>query len=264
MQLRVDEIRHSGPVLQLAWAHPQFGSILASCSFDGKIIIWREAPNSNGQFQKLLEHVLHEASVNSVSWAPYELGALLLCASTDGKVSVLEFREDGSWDPVTFTAHAMGCNAASWAPSTVPRSLIQSNGSSGSGTGVMKKFASAGCDNLIKIWSFDQNSSSWKEESVLQGHANWVRDVAWAPNIGLPKSYLASAGQDKTVIIWTQEGDGPWEHALLKEDPFPDVVWRVSWSISGNILAVSCGDNSVTLWKENLKKKWELVSEIDN
>ncbi|TFY73087.1 hypothetical protein EWM64_g10925, partial [Hericium alpestre] len=38
---------------------------------------------------------------------------------------------------------------------------------------------------------------------------------------------------------------------------FPDVVWRVSWSLAGNILAVSCGDGKVTLWKENLKGVWE-------
>ena len=27
---------------QVAWAHPRFGSILASCSYDRKIILWRE------------------------------------------------------------------------------------------------------------------------------------------------------------------------------------------------------------------------------
>lgn len=48
-----------------------------------------------------------------------------------------------------------------------------------------------------------------------------------------------------------------------KDDPakFPDTVWRVSWSISGNVLAVSCGDGKVSLWKENLKGAWECISE---
>lgn len=27
---------------QVAWAHPKFGSILASCSYDRKVIIWKE------------------------------------------------------------------------------------------------------------------------------------------------------------------------------------------------------------------------------
>ena len=30
---------------------------------------------------------------------------------------------------------------------------------------------------------------------MLEGHADWVRDVAWAPNIGLPRSYIATASQ---------------------------------------------------------------------
>jgi len=34
--------RHSGPVWQVAWAHPKFGHILASRSYDGKVIIWKE------------------------------------------------------------------------------------------------------------------------------------------------------------------------------------------------------------------------------
>lgn len=32
-------------------------------------------------------------------------------------------------------------------------------------------------------------------EHVLSGHGDWVRDVAWAPNVGLPCSYIASCSQ---------------------------------------------------------------------
>jgi len=82
-------------------------------------------------------------------------------------------------------------------------------------------------------------------------------DVAWAPSI-LPKSYIASASQDKTAIIWTSttsvNGEpAQWAKKVLQFDD----VWRVSWSLSGNALAVSGGDNKVTVWKENLKGEWE-------
>jgi len=88
--------------------------------------------------------------------------------------------------------------------------------------------------------------------------ANFCADVAWAPSI-LPKSYIASASQDKTAIIWTSttsaDGDSvQWAKKVLQ---FDSVVWRVSWSLSGNALAVSGGDNKVTVWKENLKGEWE-------
>ncbi|KAH9036879.1 vesicle budding-like protein [Lactarius pseudohatsudake] len=238
---------HTGPVWQVAWAHPKFGHILASCSYDGK------QPSSAG-WAKIKEHSLHTASVNSVSWAPHELGAILACASSDGKISVLTFKGD------VFEAHAIGCNAVSCrrpAPA--------------------KRFASAGCDNIVKIWGFSEETQAWVEEDVLEGHADWVRDVAWAPNIGLPRSYIATASQDKTVLVWTKDTpSAPWAKTAL--DPsvsaapsagatpgkFPDVVWRVSWSLAGNVLAVSCGDGKVTLWKENLKGGWECVSDVSS
>ncbi|KAK7696505.1 GTPase-activating protein S13 [Cerrena zonata] len=276
---------HTGPVWQVAWAHPKFGSILASCSYDGKVIIWKEQqgqPGGNG-WAKIKEHSLHGASVNSVSWAPHELGAILACASSDGKISVLTFKNDGQWGADIFTGHAIGCNAVSWAPAIQPGSLIAPQptetlpGQHPSTVQTVRRFASAGCDNLVKIWGFQEDTQEWSEEEILDGHTDWVRDVAWAPNIGLPRSYIATASQDKTVLIWTKDTPtSPWVKTAL--DPsanasttaapgttpgkFPDVVWRVSWSLAGNILAVSCGDGKVTLWKENLKGTWECVSDM--
>lgn len=66
------------------------------------------------------------------------------------------------------------------------------------------------------------------------------------------------------MIIWSQNAPGqPWKKQLLKNEPFPDAVWRVSWSLSGGILAVSSGDNKVTLWREGLKGDWENVHQIE-
>ncbi len=56
---------HTGPVWQIAWAHPKFGHILASCSYDGKVLIWKEQPGqgpSAGGWTKINEHTLHSAS----------------------------------------------------------------------------------------------------------------------------------------------------------------------------------------------------------
>jgi protein transport protein SEC13 len=257
-QKLVETLRgHDGPVWQVSWAHPKFGVILASGSYDGKALIWRE---ENGQWSNIAQHAVHQASVNSVSWAPQEYGALLLCASSDGKVSIVEFKDDGKPDSITFPAHSVGVNSASWAPPVVSGSLVQTTMQGSSQE--IRRFVSGGCDNLIKIWRYDSTRNNYVEEATLEGHTDWVRDVAWSPSV-LSKSYIASASQDKTVIIWTQEGKGPWEKKLLKSDKFPDVVWRVSWSLSGNILAVSGGDNKVTLWKENLKGEWESAGVVD-
>ncbi|BFZ57646.1 GTPase-activating protein S13 [Savitreella phatthalungensis] len=271
---------HEGPVWQLSWAHPKFGTILASAGYDGKVIVWRETSSSagtSGQWSKLTEHALHGASVNSVSWGPHELGAVLACASSDGKVSVLEFKDDGSWDTRLMTAHPLGSNAVSWAPATVPGSLISATGrgpaagdnASGSAAvaGPIRKFVTGGCDNLAKIWRYDDATSAWVEDRTLEGHTDWVRDVAWAPNIGLPKQYIATGGQDRHVYIWTRLAtdaeNAPWKRTHLRNDktPFPDVVWRVSWSESGNLLAVSCGDGKIYVYKEEATG-WTEVSQV--
>lgn len=70
------------------------------------------------------------------------------------------------------------------------------------------------------------------------------------------------------MLIWTKDSaTSPWartqlDHSGFAGGKFPDVVWRVSWSLSGNILAVSSGDGKVSMWKENLKGTWECVSEM--
>lgn len=121
----------------------------------------------------------------------------------------------------------------------------------------------------IRIYSlltkkYSAESNAYIEEHTLEAHTDWVRDVAWAPSI-LQKSYIASASQDKSVIIWTHESGGAgvgvsWARKVI---PLDTVVWRVSWSLSGNVLAVSGGDNRVTLWKETLKGEWERVSSVE-
>ncbi|KAJ2495893.1 GTPase-activating protein S13 [Coemansia sp. RSA 1972] len=241
---------HSGPVWQVSWAHPKFGSALASCSYDGTVLIWKETGSG---FAVIHKHDKHQASVNAISWAPHELGPVLLCGSSDGKISLVSFTETGTWEvQIIRSAHATGVNAVSWA------SVIAATAQT-----TLRQFATGGCDNNVKVWAYSEQTKTYDVVRTLSGHSDWVRDVAFAPNSGLPRTYLASCSQDKNVYIWTRnvQSESDWKQQAL--EPFPDVVWRVSWSLSGNVLAVSCGDNRVTLWKENIMGEWECISEAN-
>lgn len=44
---------------QLAWAHPMYGSLLASCGYDKKVIIYKE---TNGTWGKIYEYDGFESS----------------------------------------------------------------------------------------------------------------------------------------------------------------------------------------------------------
>lgn len=202
----------------------------------------------------------HKSSVNSIAWAPHELGLCLACGSSDGNISIFTARPDGGWDTARIDqAHPVGVTSVSWAPSMAPGALI---GSGSNMSDLVQKLASGGCDNTVKIWKL--YNGQWKMDCfpALQMHADWVRDVAWAPNLGLPKSTVASASQDGTVVIWTmgKEGD-QWAGRVLND--FKTPVWRLSWSLTGNILAVADGSNNVTLWKEAVDGEWQQVTTVD-
>ncbi|KAK7081818.1 GTPase-activating protein S13 [Halocaridina rubra] len=256
-QTLVADLReHEGPVWQVAWAHPVFGNILASCSYDRKVIIWQE---DGHKWRKLHEYANHDSSVNSISWAPHDHGMVLACASSDGSVSILSYVSN-TWESKKITnAHSIGCNAVSWAPSVTSGSADGSNNRPGS---VVQRLVTGGCDTYVKIWRLE-SAGEWVEDAKLEGHSDWVRDVAWAPSIGLPRSIIASCSQDRRVIIWMNDSTtGVWQHREL--NTFDDVIWHVSWSVTGNILAVSGGDNKVSLWKETLEGDWVCLNDSAN
>jgi len=252
---------HEGAVWSVAWSHPKFGTILASSSYDGRILIWREQA---GQWQRIYEFTLHTASVNLVAWSPAEVGCHLAAASSDGNVSVLTF-ENNSFSHAIFPAHGLGVNAVSWAPAILPGQLTSAQAPAKGGSEVQRRFVTGGSDNLVKLWSYDATSQSYDSVATLTGHSDWVRDVAWSPT-PLSKQYIASASQDHTVRIWTlASGEEVGNASAWKSEEinFEVVVWRVSWSMAGNVLAVAGGDNRVSLWKEKLKGGWECIKTIE-
>jgi protein transport protein SEC13 len=251
---------HEGAVWCVSWAHPKYGTILASCSYDARILIWRE---QNGQWQRIYEFSNHTASVNLVAWSPPETGCHLAAASSDGHVSVLTF-ENNSFNHDIFSAHTLGANAVSWSPAVLPGQLTSAQ-PPGQSPAPAKRLVTGGSDNLVKIWSYNTSTQHFDNTCTLTGHSDWVRDVAWSPT-PLSKTYIASASQDHTVRIWTLAAGADindpsaWKSEELN---FEVVVWRVSWSMAGNVLAVSGGDNRVSLWKEKLKGGWEVVKTIE-
>lgn len=150
-QTLIGDLRgHYGPVWQVGWAHPKYGNLLASCSYDRKVIIWKEL----GEWKKLYEYAGHDSSVNSVAWAPHDFGLMLACGSSDGAISILSATADSSsWDAKKIpNAHTIGCNAVSWCPATSFNPAFDANARPGP---PVKRIVSGGCDNLVKIWKED-------------------------------------------------------------------------------------------------------------
>jgi protein transport protein SEC13 len=62
------------------------------------------------------------------------------------------------------------------------------------------------------------------------------------------------------VYAWTEGTDGEWSRKLV-HDFAPHAVWKLSWSITGGILAVSDGSNATTLWKETVDGVWQQIQQ---
>jgi protein transport protein SEC13 len=309
---------HTGPIYQLSWSHPKFGPVLASCSFDASVRIYREVRPTEWTLVKALPN-LHTSSINSVQFCPHEYGLHVACASSDGRVSILSHdTANDDWIVEYIQDTPLGVNSVSWAPysTTIVTTTTAPGGNNSSSSEAntttttsqyqpsLPRIVTGGCDNGIRIYTKSATTGNWEQESftigggsggnTITGHTDWVRDVSWCTNVIPDVSVFASASEDKTVIVWKQqqqqeeeeesaedanEGD---ENKVREEEEdgttmttgrkwiptlvntFDDPVWRISWSITGNILAVSSGDSNITLWKEALDGTWSNVSKVED
>jgi protein transport protein SEC13 len=81
-----------------------------------------------------------------------------------------------------------------------------------------------------QVWRLNEKTGEWQQEGApLSGHTDWVRDVAWMPNLGLPCSTLASAGQDGKVLVWSESRElpGSWTSVLLHDFKARVLAWGV-------------------------------------
>ena len=82
---------------------------------------------------------------------------------------------------------------------------------------------------------------------------------------------LAVAAGDTFVYILKCIGSpsNPWEiETKLSVNTFnyhyTDMIWRLSWSVTGNALVVSHGMNMVDMWKENLDHSWRRIRSMSS
>ena len=263
---------HQGPVWQVAWAHPKYGPILASCGYDSKIIVWKE--QAPGVWGKLWEDDRHDASVNSIAFAPHSLGLILAAGSSDGNISIWTHQLDNTWACEVIPAHSGGVSSVSWAPAlhADPNNSSNNNNNAADAAVPALRLVSGGCDNAVRLWLLahphqppaEGAATRWVEVTSFhegkQTHGDWVRDVAWAPSLGLTSSCFASCSEDKTVRIWAEDAAGTWR--VAKSIAFPQRPWRVSWSLMGDVLAVAQGDNTVSLWHQQADGQWQTVSTL--
>eukprot|EP00928_Gymnodinium_smaydae_P100691 TRINITY_DN993_c0_g2_i2.p1 TRINITY_DN993_c0_g2~~TRINITY_DN993_c0_g2_i2.p1 ORF type:complete len:392 (-),score=83.55 TRINITY_DN993_c0_g2_i2:78-1253(-) len=277
---------HKGPVWALSWSHPKFGEVLASGGQDRAVVIWRVVEDGDW-FQ--IHRYEAKGSVMALAFAPWEYDLQLAITSSEGSVIVLgrhlkgspQSEEDGcssnaevaqddatppsDWKPEYVGHHEGGVFAVCWGPATEPAlqtsdALQTSEESSelGASKRIMvgsRRIVTGGADKMVRIWRHDKQTDSWADQYHFPSgeHCDWVRDVAWRPNAGIPSNTIASCADDGTVVIWEQAMAGQqWKRTAKWE--LGTSAWQCSWSMTGSILAVATSSNTVFTYQEAVKR----------
>ncbi|CAK9069636.1 Nucleoporin SEH1 (GATOR complex protein SEH1) (Nup107-160 subcomplex subunit seh1), partial [Durusdinium trenchii] len=283
---------HVSAVWKLAWAHPEFGQVIASCSFDQHIHIWEEldtpvskmqtggkaaagANGSNGSAaagdapggnvdvlstwnQSTVLKGDNRESVNDMQFAPRHFGLQLATCSTDGIVRI--FAPD---DVMNLSLWTMGEKF----DATRGLSKTEATSLSWNQSRFDQQMIVVGTTSQVVVWTKNEDLRRWEVLADLPMHSERaINDVCWAPNLG--RSYhliAAAASNSESVEIWklsknheTNAFSAVEHDATLTSR---SEVWRCEWNVTGTVLATSGDDGHIRLWRKSFNNEWGMIAE---
>ncbi|XP_033848879.1 nucleoporin SEH1 isoform X2 [Acipenser ruthenus] len=258
---------HSGSVWRVTWAHPEFGQVLASCSFDRTAAVWEEIVGESNDKQRGQSHwikrttlVDSRTSVTDVKFAPKHMGLMLTTCSADGVVRIYEAPDVmnlSQWSLQHEISCKLSCSCISWNPSSSrthsPMIAVGSDDNVNVG-------------GKVQIYEYNENTRKYGKAETLATVTDPVHDIAFAPNLGRSFHVLAVATKDVRIFKLLplrkelSSSSGPTKFEIQTVAQFENhnsQVWRVSWNITSTLLASSGDDGCVRLWKANYMDNWK-------
>ena len=235
---------HAGPAYSVAWAHPRFGSMLASCGADGRVLVWRE--EEVNKWSVVYSYEDETSAVSCLAWGPGSL--CLAIGSEEGCVAILTRSAASRWDKVRFHAHSDEVLGVSW------DQMLRRNGS---GVANVRQLVSVGKDKALILWVFDDDE---RRSEVISNHAHPFNDAVWNPDLAFNNSLVAACTEDGLILVFKQKDRG-WDVVSTLTVGVP--VWRLSWSTSGNFLVATCSDQRTRFYRAGYTHEWEEVNALD-
>lgn len=272
---------HSGAVWKVTWAHPEFGQIIATCSFDRSASIYEETVSETGhgmQTTWLKRCSLDDArsSVTDIKFAPKSMGLMLATCSTDGLVRIYEafdVMDLAHWTP-THDIHTrlQSCSCLSWNPSPSrlcsPLLAVGSDDGCMGGSGNTNSSVSGG---RVAVFAYSEVGTRWEQVETVSSVTDPVHDIAFAPNPGRSFHTLAIAAKDLRIIILkpkpANSDDSCGGFELQQAGQFSELgsdVWRVSWNLTGTVLTASGDNGLVKIYKANYMDVWKCVGTLSS
>lgn len=216
------------------------------------------------------------SSVTDVKFAPKHLGLLLATCSSDGTLRIYEAPDImnlSQWNPQHELNCKISCSCLSWNPSPFHPPMIavgSDEPSDSTANSTTKVTSSAVPMSRLQIYESSENTRRWFKVEISTLITEPVLDTSFAFNIGRDYHLLAVAGADvkiftiKSVSSSTEPpshqstytsntaNSSASKYELRQIATFSDhqsKVWRLSWNLTGTILASAGEDGVIRLWK---------------
>ncbi|KAH7921566.1 WD40 repeat-like protein [Leucogyrophana mollusca] len=277
---------HDAAVSKLSWAHPEFGTILASSSFDRTVKVWEQTsygaqgesqPNGASQQQptpsssRWMERaVLVEArgTVRAVEFAPHHFGLKLATISSDNQLRIYECLEQSS--------------LSNWQLSeevdvlALPSSSSQSSHSVAFATPTQTSAALDSASASLVAQALQQSQAPFGQSRPGMGNReadggwciSWCKDRYWGELIatgcgisGVIKIIQISPSRRPATLLALTLDASPASHAVSSETttaadadvPTPYAVTSVAWAPSCgrsyHLIATGSRDGHVRIWR---------------
>lgn len=275
---------HDAEVRKVKWAHPDFGSIIATCSYDKSVIVWEEPKlrmirvegllmpkeNENNSWIYKTKLLDSKESIEDIKFAPKHLGLMLATASAEGIFRIYEapdIMNVASWRMIhEENACFYGINSISWNknPFDPPMLAIACKDNR---TSFQKAIHQDSLENNspslriyinLEKWKFLRSLPEVEDKIVKVMHKFGVNDVSWAAINGRSFELIVSAGKDG-IIVWYLKYEQEKLQMLKAQMMTSDFgVWKASWNMMATIFASSDEKNIVRIWKSS-GDKWRCI-----
>ncbi|CAG9861588.1 unnamed protein product [Phyllotreta striolata] len=263
---------HSGSVWKVTWAHPEFGQVLATSSFDRTAAVWEEivgelpGPGERGtrHWVRRTNLVDSRTSVTDVKFGPKSQGLQLATCSAEGTIRIYEAPDVmnlSQWTLQHEIQCKLPCSCLTWNPSLnrLHPQMIAVGSDDPNPTNGGKVF----------VYEYNENSRRWIKLETISSLVDPVHDIAFSPNLGRSYHVLAVGTKDVKILNLTPVDDEQSaQSGVTKLDietiaQFEDhnsLVWRVCWNLNGNVLCSTGDDGSVRMFKMNAINSWKPVA----
>ncbi|MDH6221593.1 WD40 repeat domain-containing protein [Streptomyces pseudovenezuelae] len=200
---------HSAPVTHVAFSSD--GRHLASCSYDGSVLVWDTTVPARPRIKAQLRH---RRLVNASAWNPVD-SSLLATASADKTAGIWRISEEGPAKLVNVLArHTDDINSVAWMPDG-------------------ERLICVSEDGRATLW----NALAGTFLGEVGSHAAHCMMVSVSPG-GL----VATVGEDGMVAVSDPDSEIP-----PATRHYASSVEGCAWSHDGKTLAIACDDGSVSL-----------------